>query len=137
MAYVCYDFNSAPICDELEKFNDCYVSCIKDILKHIKFRDMKPYVRYINNDLEFLYHFKIPAHFTNNVEMFFNDMIVRLSKRVNRLDVNDFYYYYVIEFINSNVKISYSSQTNDIKDLLLLTSERLRLFETEIQICDM
>lgn len=98
---------------------------------------MKPYVRYINNDLEFLYHFKIPAHFTNNVEMFFNDMIVRLSKRVNRLDINDFYYYYVIEFINSNVKISYSSQTNDIKDLLLLTSERLRLFETEIQICDM
>lgn len=93
MAYVCYDFNSAPICDELEGFNDCYVPCIKDILKHIKFRDMKPYVRYINNDLEFLYHFKIPAHFTNNVEMFFNDMIVRLSKRVNRLDINDFSYY--------------------------------------------
>lgn len=23
MAYVCYDFNSAPICDELENFNDC------------------------------------------------------------------------------------------------------------------
>ena len=86
MAYVCYDFNSAPICDELENFND---------------------------------------------------MIVRLSKRVNRLDINDFYYYYVIEFINSNTKISYSSQTNDIKNLLLLTSERLRLFETEIQICDM
>lgn len=53
MAYVCYDFNSAPICDELENFNDCYVPCIKDILKHIKFVDMKPYVRYINNDLEF------------------------------------------------------------------------------------
>lgn len=137
MAYVCYDFNSAPICDELENFNDCYVPCIKDILKHIKFVDMKPYVRYINNDLEFLYHFKIPVHFTNNIEMIFNDMIVRLSKRVNRLDINDFYYYYVIEFINSNTKISYSSQTNDIKNLLLLTSERLRLFETEIQICDM
>lgn len=76
-------------------------------------------------------------HFTNNVEMVFNDMIVRLSKRVNRLDINDFYYYYVIEFINSNTKISYSSQTNDIKNLLLLTSERLRLFETEIQIYDM
>lgn len=98
---------------------------------------MKAYVRYINNDLEFLYHFKIPVHFTNNVEMFFNDMIVRLSKRVNRLDINDFYYYYVIEFINSNTNISYSSQTNDIKNLLLLTSDRLRLFETEIQICDM
>ena len=76
-------------------------------------------------------------HFTNNVEMVFNDMIVRLSKRVNKLDINDFYYYYVIEFINSNIKISYSSQTNDIKNLLLLTSERLMLFETEIQICDM
>lgn len=121
MVYVCYDFNSAPICDELENFNDCYVPCIKDILKHIKIVDMKPYVRYINNDLEFLYHFKIPVHITNNVEMVFND----------------FYYYYVIEFINSNTRISYSSQTNDIKNLLLLTSERLRLFETEIQICDM
>lgn len=53
---------------------DCYVPIITDILKHIKFRYMKPYVRYINNDLEILYHFKIPAHFTNNVEMFFNDM---------------------------------------------------------------
>ena len=98
---------------------------------------MKPYVRYINNDLEFLYHFKIPVHFTNDVDTVFNDMFVHLSMRVNILDINDFYYYYVIEFINSNVKISYSSQTNDIKNLLFLTSERLRLFETEIQICDM
>lgn len=134
MGYVCYDFNSAPICDELEGFNDCYVSCIKDILKHIKFRDMKPYVRYINNDLEFLYHFKIPAHFTNNVEIVFNDMIVRLLKKVNRLDINNFYYYYMIEFSNSHSKIIYSSQSDSIEDLLHLTSERLRLFELEVQV---
>ena len=43
MAYVCYDFNSAPICNELENFNDCYVPCIKDILKHIKQYIFKTY----------------------------------------------------------------------------------------------
>ena len=53
MSYVCYDFNSAPICDESENFNDCYAASPKDILKRIKFVDMKPYVRYINNDSEF------------------------------------------------------------------------------------
>ena len=42
MAYVCYDFNSAPICDELENFNDCYVPCIKDILKHNKVQKRNP-----------------------------------------------------------------------------------------------
>lgn len=28
MAYVCYDFNSVPICNELENFNDCYVPLV-------------------------------------------------------------------------------------------------------------
>ena len=40
-------------------------------------------------------NFKIPVHFTDNVEMFFNDMIVLIVKegKLKKSDINDFYYY--------------------------------------------
>ena len=74
-------------------------------------------------------NFKIPVHFTDNVEMFFNDMIVLIVKegKLKKSDINDFYYYYVIfQFINGNSKrLVVLLKRSDIKNLLLLTCERL------------
>lgn len=63
MAYVCYDFNSAPICNELENFNDCYVPCIKDILKHIKFTETNSQGKKFNFTLH-----KFPIYTKDEIE---------------------------------------------------------------------
>ena len=97
------DFYCVPFCKKLSKCDDAFFAQIRQVREYVRFKDIEPYIRIVNNKLELLFYFDTPLCLSDDEEcvILYDSMCVRLSKMVNNL--NNELYSYAISLIGRDI----------------------------------
>lgn len=97
------DFYCVPFCKKLSKCEDAFFAQIRQVREYVRFKDIEPYIRIVNNKLELLFYFDTPLCLSDDEEcvILYDSICVRLSKMVNNL--NNELYSYAISLIGRDI----------------------------------